>query len=306
MLGDRRKIFQNQTMISGATTLSNSEWNRRREAHRHRVRPWTSDRIHRSQRAVKHPVHDFLFEYYPFRPAHLVRWSPGLGVMCEGEPTGEWSKISIAGDGWFVDPAKFPPNWRSRIEWGCDFLRRTLDREPQFGCFGLHEWAMVYRSDAVRHGQFPLRLGREGTDAIVESLPIRCTHYDAFRFFTPDAVPKNRIELTRANQLDHDQTGCIHANMDLYKLASRLGPFVPAELIADGFELAAAARDVDMRASPYDLQSLGYAPIRIETKEGREEYVVEQRRIAEMARPMRERLLREYERVKQIVDHIHR
>ena len=30
---------------------------------------------------MKHPVHDFLFTYYSFRPAQLRRWSPGYGVV---------------------------------------------------------------------------------------------------------------------------------------------------------------------------------------------------------------------------------
>lgn len=288
-------------MTAREAILTESEWNSRREAHRQRVRPWTSDRVHRSQRAVKHPVFDFLFEYYSFRPAHLERWSPGLGIACQGTPPSDWSMVSTSAEGWFVDSAKFPVRWRTWLDWGHDFLRQTLAREPQFGCFGLHEWAMVYRSDTVRHGQYPLRLGHRGSDLVVDSLPIRCTHFDAFRFFTPEAIPKNRIALTRTNQIDSDQPGCLHANMDLYKLAYRLGPYIPAELIADGFELAAAAREVDMRASPYDLRTLGFAPICIETREGRDEYALEQRKIAEWARPIRERLAEEYQRILEAV-----
>lgn len=288
-------------MNHGEATLTEPEWNSRRDAHRRRVQPWTSDRVHRSQRAVKHPVYDFLFEYYSWRPAHLERWSPGLGVTCRGAPPSDWSMVSTSAGGWFVDSAKFPDRWRAWLDWGQQFLGQTLVREPQFGCFGLHEWAMVYRSDSVRHAQYPLRLGHAESDRVVESLPIRCTHFDAFRFFTPEAMPKNRIALTRTNQIDFDQPGCIHANMDLYKLAYRLGPYIPAELIADCFELAAAAREVDMRASPYDLRSLGFAPIRIETREGREEYASEQRKISEWARSIRTRLAREYDRIQQVL-----
>jgi hypothetical protein len=38
-------------------------------------------------------------------------------------------------------------------------LRATAQRPAQFNCFGLHEWAMVYRSGDVRHDRVPLRLG---------------------------------------------------------------------------------------------------------------------------------------------------
>jgi hypothetical protein len=42
-------------------------------------------------------------------------------------------------------------------------------------------------------------------------------------------------------------------------------PFAPSELIADCFALAHDIREVDMRASPYDVRALGFAPIPIET-----------------------------------------
>ena len=125
---------------------------------------------------------------------------------------------------------------------------------------------------------------------MVESQPLRCTHYDAFRFFTPAAAPLNRYPLARATTADHDQPGCVHANMDLYKFAYKVAPFCPSEVVADAFEVARAAREVDMRASPYDLAAYGFAPIRIETRAGREEYVELQRELAARAHPVRERL----------------
>ena len=70
---------------------------------------------------------------------------------------------------------------------------RAADRHrragrPNLGCFGMHEWAMVYRQseDETRHAAWPLRLGSAGTDEVVESHRIACSHFDAFRFFTDD------------------------------------------------------------------------------------------------------------------------
>jgi hypothetical protein len=142
----------------------------------------------------------------------------------------------------------------------------------------------------VRHPYVPLRLSREETDAVVDSQPLRCTHYDAFRFFTPPAAQLNRYPLTRAATADHDQPGCIHANMDLYKFAYKIAPYCPSDVVADAFELARTAREVDMRASPYDLSGYGFAPIRVETRTGREEYVELQRALATRAQPVRERV----------------
>jgi hypothetical protein len=149
---------------------------------------------------------------------------------------------------------------------------------------------MVYRADERRH-PLPLRLGRAGTDAVVEAQPIRCTHYDAFRFFTPEAVPRNAVQLTRAAMPEHEQGGCLHTNMDLYKISYKLTPLIPSELVGDCFELARDIRELDMRASPYDLSDLDVSPVPVETEEGRATYVAAQRAFAERAAVLRARLL---------------
>src|SRR5207253_7220903 len=73
-------------------TIPLPEWRRRQAAHRARVRPWVEDRTRRAGRGEKHPVYDFLFEYYSFRPSYLARWSPGVGVRLERAGRGgrEW------------------------------------------------------------------------------------------------------------------------------------------------------------------------------------------------------------------------
>jgi hypothetical protein len=88
-----------------------------------------------------------------------------------------------------------------------------------------------------------------------------------------------------------DQRGCLHANMDLYKWASKLTPHCPSELLADCFAFARDIREVDMRASPYDLRHLGYTPIQIETASGRSEYEKVQREFARRSEPLRQRLI---------------
>src|SRR5205823_1773288 len=117
-------------------------------------------------------------------------------------------------------------------------------------------------------------------------------------FFTPAAAPRNRHRLTRDATDRIDQRGCVHVTMDLYKYAYKIAPWVSAELIADAFDLAWRARQLDMRASPYDLTALGFDPIRIETPDGKEEYVHGQRELAEAAVPVRERLIAAYRRLR--------
>ena len=172
-----------------------------------------------------------------------------------------------------------------------DLLARTATRPLHRGCFGLHEWAMVYRDRDVRHPQLTLRLGAEGTDHVVESHRISCTHVDAFRFFTDAARPLNDRPLGRPDPRGAEQPGCLHATMDLYKAAYRLLPFVDASIVLDTFELALDVRRVDMRASPYDVRPLGLAPIAIETAAGKAEYLAHQESFADRAAPLRRRLV---------------
>jgi hypothetical protein len=79
--------------------------------------------------------------------------------------------------------------------------------------------------------------------------------------------------------------------MDLYKWCYKLSPLIDSELLLDCLELAAAAREIDMRASPYDLRGYGYAPIAVEHASGRAEYVRCQKAIAARAAPLRATLL---------------
>jgi hypothetical protein len=79
--------------------------------------------------------------------------------------------------------------------------------------------------------------------------------------------------------------------MDLYKWSYKLSPLIDSEMLLDCLELAAAAREVDMRASPYDLSGYGYAPIAVEDAAGRAEYVRCQKAIATRAEPLRSALL---------------
>ena len=276
--------------------LPEPEWQARRLAHEQRVSVWTTPHQQRAARGEKNPVQDFLFGYYRHRPSWLRRWHPGPDVVLQGESAKEflrWSEYAETADGVALNLAALTPKRRESVTWIHNLLQLTRDRAPVFGCFGLHEWAMVYRQtpDQVRHNQWPLRFAPDEVARIVEAQPVRCSHFDAFRFFTPPAAPLNRLQPTRATVPEHEQRGCLHANMDLYKWAFKLAPFTPAELTADCFAFARDIREVDMRASPYDLAKLGCAPIKIETPEGRADYESLQREFADRSQPLRTRLI---------------
>jgi hypothetical protein len=291
--------------------LLEPQWCALEQAHQERVDAWVQPHLQRRARGERHAVHDFLFTYYANRPAQLRRWHPGVGRALLGDAARErldwplYAQVQLTGpDGrWRPAVALDLPAYLAKradtVHRIAELLAATAARTPQLGCFGLHEWAMVYRQPAeeIRHGALPLRLGAEGTDRVVESARIRCTHFDAFRFFTEPARPLNVLQPTRADQVALEQPGCLHATMDLYKAAFMLGPAVPGELLGDCFELAVAVRELDMRASPYDLRSLGLEPVRIETAEGKAEYVEHQRAFAARGQRLRAALLRVCEQV---------
>ncbi len=282
-------------LLAGAT-LSEPAWRARAAGHEARVRAWTDPHQARAARGEKHPVFDFLFTYYAFRPAWLRRWHPGPDVALAGEGAREflrWPEYRATADGAMVDCAALPARRREFVAWLRGMLAAMQARPAFYGCFGLHEWAMVYRQtpDEVRHNAWPLRFPPADLAGVVESLPITCTHFDAFRFFTAPARPLNKLQPTRADTAQLEQRGCLHANMDLYKWAFKLAPFTPAELIADCFALARDIREIDMRASPYDLRALGFPAIAIETPAGRAEYEARQREFTLRGEPLRARLM---------------
>jgi hypothetical protein len=272
-------------------SLPFAEWSSYATDHTARVDALVAGHLDRQKRREAHPVEDFLFTYYSTRPNQLRVWHPGPGVrLLDGASYGDRRGYVVVDGTAALDPAEVVRRVDS-ITWIRRLLGSTLDRQPQFGCFGLHEWAMVYRTSDVRHEKWPLRLGAEGTDQVVESHKIACSHFDAFRFFTTPARPLNVLQPSRESQPALEQGGCLHANMDLYKWAAKLMPFTPSSLLLECFELARDIRTLDMRASPYDLSALGYVPVQIETPDGKAEYTAAQRSFADRARPLRRQLV---------------
>ncbi len=294
--------------------LDAAEAGRARRAHEERADALTAAHRERRRRGLKHPVEDFLFTYYPFSPAKLRRWHPGwrfaYDAAADVGPDGEAAIPDVDGAGrrsWYAEAGTVR---RADVQRYLDeradafaFITRLLAssslarRRPQFGCFGLHEWAMVHRlpPGAQRHEDLPLRLSPAETDAVVERERLVCSHLDAFRFFTPSAVPRNALTPTREAQVELDNPACLHVGMDLYKWAAKLTPLVPSALVLDCFEHARETRVLDMEASPYEVRPLGYGVVPIETPAGKAEYVRRQRELAERADGLRQRLLEHLE-----------
>lgn len=284
------------------------------ESYRAQVMEWTEPCRQRRACRQSHPVHDFLFTYYSYPMGRLERWHPGPNVrLMRSAETAALEKNFSRKFYHFDDssiilqtgslspgarvssstlPNSFVTKRRKSLQYVLQILEATAGRPGQFACHGLHEWAMVYRGQQVRHeGTSQLRLPQREIDALVESLPLCCSHYDAFRFFEPNAMPLNRWQLDLLSRPRHEQPGCIHANMDLYKWAYKSMPWISSRLLWETFGLATKARELDMRASPYDLRKFGYAPIPIETESGREQYQTLQKELASQAATLRKSLI---------------
>eukprot|EP01039_Chlorochromonas_danica_P002700 gene2699-2950_t len=283
------------------------------------------------------PLYNFLHRYYKFSREEILRYSPGLGYGLEGVSQRDIGQsissqfLSLShtaaaaaedhhndggGDGVAVavyDPALLKALLTADGKYKTaylyanrEILRRTISRTPFFSCYGMHEWAMLYsggpQSEPMKRHQEAanLRVSQQLIDEVVEAGWLKCTHFDAWRFFHPVAQPMNMLpSLTRGTQKVYEQPGCLHATMDLFKYAYQLFPFVSSDILRETVILAFRARRLDIRGSPYDVSEYleGEPPIRVETEEGREEYVREQTALAEASIPVRKKLLEIYDKV---------
>src|SRR5471030_2548441 len=100
--------------------LPESGWQSRRTAHEQRVQVWLEPHQARAARGEKHPVYDFLFSYYAFRPAWLRRWQPGPDIALAGEAAREFLRrpeYRETADGVILDPTALRPSRREFVLW---------------------------------------------------------------------------------------------------------------------------------------------------------------------------------------------
>ncbi|WP_297750379.1 3-methyladenine DNA glycosylase [uncultured Tessaracoccus sp.] len=273
--------------------LTREQWQSRAAEHRDAAQRELADVVWRRDRGMKEPVDDFLFHYYNLRPSHLMQWHPGVGVKLEDDGSWQPPHYRVQDGIAQFDADAFLAKRRGTVDTARRLLTAAASMQPKFGCFGMHEWAMVHglEQHETRHPYLPLRYGVDERAKILNEVGCRCSHFDAFRFFTPQAKPLNLVTPTRELQTEFDQPGCLHVNMDLYRWAGKLWPAVSSSLLFATFTLAREIRVVDMRASAYDLTEWGHEPIRVETSEGRHEYAQLQRGFAERAEPLRNDLI---------------
>ncbi len=237
------------------------QWQAAEAAHAARIDDLTAGHRARQPDHRTHPVEDFLFTYYNNPPSRLRRWHPGPGVVLAGAagmPRAGWTHYVTGQDGGVrLDLDGYLVARGSTVAFVRELLAATLARSPTLGCFGLHEWAMVHRltGDELRHRGRRLRLGSAGTDEVVQTHQIRCSHFDAHRFFTPTAQPLNALRPNREDQVAMEQPGCLHAGMDVYKWCFKLGPLVPGR--ADGGRIRPRTPDPRARHARLPVRPAG-------------------------------------------------
>ena len=159
--------------------LSYENWKQLAVQHRARAERWTLPYRKRRASGQMHPIYDFLFIYYRNKPSHLEAWHPGHGISLREAPLGEFFKEAyyrVENGCTSLDPSLMKETTRHRLEMALRLCQSVNARPATFGCFGMHEWAMVYQGDTeseVRHAErLPLRLSQDATDAFVRSRPI--------------------------------------------------------------------------------------------------------------------------------------
>src|SRR5262245_9977755 len=126
-------------------TLTADQWRSERSLTLAELEPHAAAGEDRRSRRVIHPIEDFIFEYYSLRPSQLRPWSPGPDVLLLDASPNELDRgrLFVEQDGGLVLPA-YPANRRSFLIWLTEYLTAVAARPLALGCFGMHEWAMVY------------------------------------------------------------------------------------------------------------------------------------------------------------------
>ncbi len=144
------------------------EWQARAEAHLAKER---------RSRHEPHPVHDFLFQYYMYSPGKLETWHPAPSESLEDTPDARERfrpPEYRAADGVIRrDLGALSHEGREQLSLVANVLAATQSRPANFGCYGVHEWAMVYRGHDIRHAGVSNSTGPSATkwSSLAVSMP---------------------------------------------------------------------------------------------------------------------------------------
>lgn len=148
--------------------LNGPQWRTYAKEHERRAGRFADPFVRRREQGQAHPVEDFLFTYYTLKPGQFKRWHPGAGViLLDAAERVSWKFYRAAtedelvlaglspddahthaerGDAILVDIPRFVDKRGTALTFTREILSNTADKKAFFGCFGMHEWAMAYKS----------------------------------------------------------------------------------------------------------------------------------------------------------------
>ena len=143
---------------------------------------------------------------------------------------------------------------RSRSSPTCSRDRRPAGRSWAASACTSGRWSTATAEGEVRHAACRCGWAQAGTAAVVEPHPVRCTHFDAYRFFTPPRAAAQRAAAHpgRPSASWSSPAACTPPWTSTSGPTSS-APACPASWLPTASSSPREVRELDMRASPYDL-----------------------------------------------------
>ena len=105
----------------------------------------------------QHPIYNFLHTYYRYSAESLMRYSPGPGVrLLDTDMTSNSGLLHSVLLLLCCGRSVHRQDKLNSLRQPRDFMN-TIDKQPVFSCYGLHEWAMLYKGHEKHQKQLDLR-----------------------------------------------------------------------------------------------------------------------------------------------------
>jgi hypothetical protein len=127
---------------------------------------------HRMHAVNKHPIFNFLHKYYSYSAESLKQYSPGMACLLTETNVKDFeervlhSRFAIIEEDrsvqyQVIDIRDFRGQQKIKnIRRNRELLKNTMGRNPVFSCYGLHEWAMLYKGNTKHQHELDLRVSQ--------------------------------------------------------------------------------------------------------------------------------------------------
>lgn len=164
--------------------ITERDWHKQRAEYAGSIVPFTSNYRQRKGKGLSHPIYDSDLPITLFLQPSLKR-HPGYGAVLEVKDESQAKELlenplykkkqsgaSLLNI--FLSIEKIRERELKQLTWISTLSRNINQRAPRFSCLGLHEWAMVYKSQ--EHHPYPLRLSNSEIESFLDSSTIACSH----------------------------------------------------------------------------------------------------------------------------------